>query len=104
MAKLNVTPPAKADIGDILDHLGGVAGPAVADNMNADIINAFDQLIRFPRIGAARPKLGPAVRIWTVGPYVIYDRFDADNDVVRILRLVHGKRNVTRKLLPVESP
>jgi plasmid stabilization system protein ParE len=34
-----------------------------------------------------------------VRPYVILYRYDLANDVVFVLRVLHGKRNITRALL-----
>ena len=60
------------------------------------------RLVEFPRIGAPRPKFGPAVRIWTVEPSVIYYRYAEAADTVRVLRILHGKRNVSRRVLAAE--
>jgi len=57
----------------------------------------------FPEAGAARPELGPAVRIRPVAPYVVI--YDISPDTVTILRLLHGRRDITRALFqPALAP
>ena len=99
MAKLTVTPPAEADFNQISDHLSNVAGRNVARQYSADFISTYQHLAAFPMYGAPRPGLGSQVRIWTVEPYVVFYRYSAADDVVRILRILHGKRKVTAKHL-----
>ena len=99
MAKLLVTPPAEADISQILDHLDIEASPSVADNTNAAFVRAFEKLITFRGIGTPRAKFGSDVRNWTVEPFVIYYRYADATDVVRTPGILHGRRNVTSKLI-----
>ena len=40
------------------------------------------------------------MRIKTVWPYVIFYRYSADNDTVRLICILHGRRNITTKLFP----
>ena len=59
----------------------------------------IERLLEFPRSGAPRPRLGSETRIAIVAPYIlIYDYAPAD-DVLTLLRILHGKRDITRKLL-----
>jgi toxin ParE1/3/4 len=46
-----------------------------------------------------RPALGPDIRIGVILPYiVIYSHTETDG-IVRVLRIVHGSRRVSGKLL-----
>ena len=103
MARLEFTKSGRSDLTLIDDDLTVVAAPDVASKYSSDFDNAFARLTDFPRIGAPRPRFGTEVRIWTVDPYVIFYRYSETTDTVRILRILHGRRNVTRKLLSGRS-
>ena len=38
------------------------------------------------------------MRIWVVAPYLNFYRFNSGGGTVHILRLLHGRRNVTERL------
>ena len=97
MTRIAVTAPADADVAAILDHLDAYAGPAVASRYAEAFDAAYDRLAAFPRIGPTRPSLGPHARIWVVPPYVM--AYDYADDTVTILRVLHGKRNITGDLI-----
>jgi toxin ParE1/3/4 len=52
----------------------------------------------FPATGAMRPRLDADMRIWVVAPYIVFYRFAPDDDTVRVVRILHGRRNVTERL------
>jgi toxin ParE1/3/4 len=99
MATLVVAPAARVDVATILDGLERDVSERVALTYAEAFKAAFEHLADFPRTGAPRPKLGHDMRIWTVDPYVFYYRYTAVDDVVLIVRVLHGRRNVTRKFL-----
>jgi hypothetical protein len=47
----------------------------------------------------ARPKLGPHIRVGVVFPYLVVYRHVEGDDTVSIIRVLHGRRRMTRKLL-----
>ena len=97
MAHIVITAPADADSAYIINDLDEKAGWTVADRYEADFDKIYDRLEMFPQSGAPRPALGRHVRICVVSPYVIlYEYLEAD-DAVMVLRLVHGRRRITRK-------
>jgi|GEM_PF-4839202 len=51
----------------------------------------------FPLIGEARPWLGKGVRRVVERPYLIFYRLG--ENVVLVLRVLHGARRITRRLL-----
>ena len=104
MATLEIAQPAEADFDAVLKYLSFEAGQAVSRKFGDSLLKAFDRLTEFPGAGAARPRLSRDVRIWTVEPYVVFYRYAAKDDIVRILRILHGKRKFTRKLLSGSSP
>jgi toxin ParE1/3/4 len=69
----------------------------VATRYAAAFKAAYRRLAAIPAAGPPRPLLGPSTRIAVVLPYIIvYDY--ADNEVM-VLRVLHGKRNITRNLV-----
>ena len=81
---------AELDLGDIWSYVAEAASPAIADRLIDDIIDRFDLLTGQPRMGRARPELGPGVRSYGVENYVIYYREEGD---VVIARILHGRRD-----------
>jgi toxin ParE1/3/4 len=100
MTRLVVTSDAEADFNDIIDYLSSEAGSAVA----ADYVRKFRvSLARL--IDLSAPGSTPArarrqcARIGVVPPYVLIYDFTAADDTLMLLRIVHGKRNITNRLL-----
>jgi plasmid stabilization system protein ParE len=99
MTRLVVTADAEADINDVLDYLRKEAGARVAISYGRKFATIIERLVESPGIGAPRPTLGPDVRIGIVPPYVLIYAFTAADDTLTLLRVVHGKRNITRRLI-----
>lgn len=102
MARVTVTAPADADTANILTELAREAGFNTAAKFNFRFEKLYDRLADHPDSGPLRPKLGRHIRIALVLPYVVIYRHVEGNDTVSILRIVHGRRRVTRRLLPGE--
>jgi plasmid stabilization system protein ParE len=99
MTRLVVSPTATADFSDILDRLAELAGQSVAERYVRDLRSIYQRLRTFPEIGSPRPRLGASVRIVVLQPYlVIYDYTQRD-DVVNVVRIIDGRRNITRRLI-----
>ena len=97
MARIVITASADADLAEIVAYLRQQVGDNVARKYAAEFDAIYDRLADFPGSGPRRTTLGPHTRIAIVPPYVmIYDYAD---DTVTILRVVHGKRDITAKLL-----
>jgi toxin ParE1/3/4 len=92
-------PSADADMDEIIDHLTKRAGDQIA----ADYADRFAAQIvfisQFPRAYERRPRLGRLVRQGLVAPYNIIYAYDPDTDTATILRVLHGRRRITRKLI-----
>lgn len=97
MTRLVVTASADADLGDIILHLRQVAGEAVARKYADEFDALYERLMDFPGSGPRRIVLGPDARIAIVPPYVVI--YDYAADVVTILRIVHGRRDITDALI-----
>jgi toxin ParE1/3/4 len=97
MARVVITEPADADVREIIAYLIKEAGRPVALRYAQAFDAAYDRLADFPGIGPRRPALGVDTGIWVVRPYVIiYEHYD---DTVTVLRILHGKRDITRHLV-----
>jgi|HubBroStandDraft_4_1064222.scaffolds.fasta_scaffold310669_1 toxin ParE1/3/4 len=98
MARVVVSDHAKRDIRRILSNLAERAGYRVAARYAEDFKATYRRLSHFPDSGPQRLELGTRVRIAIMHPYiVIYDR--TDDAMVTVLRVLHGKRNITRDLI-----
>ena len=98
MARVIVTDPAKRDLRRILSDLAERAGYRVAERYGVEFKATYRRLSAFPNSGPPRPTLGSKIRIALVLPYlVIYE--NGDDGSVTVLRVLHGKRNITRDLI-----
>ncbi len=59
----------------------------------------IERLVDMPLTGAPRPRLGPNTRIAVVAPYILIYDYKRDDDILTLLRILHGKRDITRLLL-----
>ncbi len=82
-----------------MDYLDDAGGVAVAERFRQDFVAAFERLATFPGSGAPRPKLGAHVRLLVLKPYSIYYEGRPKGVTVLVLRIVRGRRRVTKKLL-----
>ncbi len=99
MARIVITSSADADTAAIIRDLGQKAGKVVAARYAAEFDQFFATLARFPQSGSPRPALGKDVRIGVVFPYIIIHEYAGIDDIVHVLRIVDGRRNITRRLL-----
>jgi len=99
VARLVITATADADIAVIIDDLTIKAGANVAARYDADFDAFYRRLERYPESGAPRRKLGPTVRVGVVFPYVVFYRYAEADDAVLVLRVLNGRRKITRRIL-----
>src|SRR5438874_9979297 len=99
MIRVVVTDLADADTAKIINDLARDAGPAVASDYNTRIEALYDRLANAPESYQARPKLGANIRVGVVFPYLVIYRYLKADDTVSIIRVIDGRRNVTRRLL-----
>jgi toxin ParE1/3/4 len=59
----------------------------------------YDRLAEYPGNGAPRKSLGKDIRIGIVFRYILIYRHREADDTVLVLRVVHGHRNITAKLI-----
>ncbi|MBI1867622.1 MAG: type II toxin-antitoxin system RelE/ParE family toxin [Methylocystis sp.] len=88
-----------ADSAAIYAELDAKAGKPTVLKYRALFRRLYEHLADFPDSGPPRYNLGPKIRIGVVSPYiVIYRHVEADNTLI-VLRIVHGKRKITGKML-----
>jgi plasmid stabilization system protein ParE len=91
-----VAPDAEADLKQIWRYLLGEAGLAVANQIQGELVDAFEILAEVPGKGHRRPDLTSRdVLFFGVYQYLIVYRRAA---VVEIVAVLHGKRDVKRLL------
>jgi plasmid stabilization system protein ParE len=71
----------------------------VAENYLSALDALYDRLASFPASGPRRPGLGAHIRIGVLEPYVVFYRYVPGSDRVGVVRVLHGRRDVTAKLL-----
>ncbi len=90
MSHYHFTPQAAQDLDDIYDHVAQFNAASAAR-----IIQRLQRICRllaqFPGMGRARDDLRPKMFSFSVESYVIF--YEAADDGIRILRILHGSRN-----------
>ena len=99
MARVSFTPAADADAAFIFDDLHAKAGKSTVLEYRGALRTLYEHLAELPDSGAPRPRIGPNIRIGIVHPYIVIYRNSEADGAVRVLRLVHGSRKITGKLL-----
>lgn len=97
MRPVSLSPRAQADVDRILDYLSERAARGVASAYCARFDRLFDQIEAFPNSGSPREQFGKDVRILVEKPYVVF--YEVMKDRVVILRVLDGRRRITRKLI-----
>lgn len=104
MARILVAETADADTADIISYLNLKAGHEIAAKYVAAFEEVYERLAVYPQSGSSRKILGPQVRINIVSPFVIIYEYSEANDLVTILRILHGHRKISPRLLLPEEP
>ena len=63
------------------------------------IQQTIERLADWPEIAQRRAELGIDIRLAVVAPYVVIYRYEPTNDLLTILRVLHGRRNVTNQMI-----
>ncbi len=96
MARVAISIFARRDVNSILSDLNERAGSPVSKRYAAEFKKMNETLAEFPESGPLRKGLGRYARIKVVLPYVVV--YDFAGDLVTVLRVLHGQRNITKKL------
>jgi toxin ParE1/3/4 len=69
--------------------------------MRATFRLIYERLEMFPAIGAPRPGLGAGIRIAMLSPYIVIYRLESNTaETLTIARVLDGRRNITRRMVP----
>jgi toxin ParE1/3/4 len=101
MEKFRLTRIAREDLDSIHAHIARDR-PAAADKMLRQLLETIELLADHPGAGEAVHNLCPGVRRFTVPPYVVYFRPEAD--LILVLRILHGARDVSSAFFPHDKP
>ena len=99
MARVVLTASADTDFAAILAFLSNKAGPSTALKYPTLLTKLYSRLADHPESGSPRPALGRNIRIGVVSPYTVIYEHEPATDLVTVLRIVHGRRRITAKLL-----
>ena len=87
-----LTPQAEADLEEIADYLSQHS-PAAAVKLIDRLHAKWQLLATQPRSGAPRDDLMPGLRHSVMGNQIAFYRIDGED--VEIVRVLHGRRNIT---------
>lgn len=98
MSGFVLTEEARSDLMDILSFVGAVSVPA-ARQLQASILKKCALLALQPGIGHRRSDLCrvPNLRFYKVSTWYLIV-YDIDTQPLRVIRIVHGARDVKREL------
>ena len=96
MLEYSVTRAALVDISNIEEYYLSASGEQLARRVLGQIYARFQLIAEHPYIGVARPEYGEGIRAYHPPglPYII--AYTISGDIVRIARVVHGRRNLGR--------
>jgi toxin ParE1/3/4 len=99
MTRLTFAPAAEIDFAEIQARIAAVVGPNALRGIEERFFEFFDHLAAFPESCQGRPRLGKNIRLGVVSPYSLLYRYDREAGHVLIIRILHGRRKLTRRLL-----
>ena len=101
MSEFRLALEAEAELDEIWRYIARESGSTeIATRVVENITDHFWLLARYPYLGRARDEdLRPGLRSFPVDDYVIIHRL-LEDDVVLILHVVHGRRDIGTLLPP----
>ncbi len=97
MRSIVYAPEAQADLAAIGAYIAEQASETTAGRFLGRIRRTIEDMAHFPGSRPLVPELGADIRRLVVGRYLIFYRFD--ETTVFIVRVLHGARNITKKLI-----
>jgi toxin ParE1/3/4 len=91
MSCLFITESAQADLDQIWLFIAR-DNPVAADQFLNGLISRCQSYAYQPLLGERRPEMGPSIRCFSVGLYVVFYLPLADG--VQVARVIHGARDV----------
>jgi toxin ParE1/3/4 len=89
--RIRVTRTARSDLDAIFDYWARRAGPDIAPRLIYSIKDRFHLLGESPDIGRVCNEIGPGIRTFPAGKYLIYCR--KVRGALQILQILHGARD-----------
>jgi toxin ParE1/3/4 len=99
MARVVIASSADAHYAEVITDLAAKAGWRTAAKYDELFERLYDRLADHPGSGAPRPALGQNIRIGIVSSYIVIYRNDDVSNTVIVLRIVHGRRRITGRML-----
>ncbi|HAH09582.1 MAG TPA: hypothetical protein DCL54_02730 [Alphaproteobacteria bacterium] len=99
MTSVILSQAASNDEREILQYLADSADDAVLTKYVKRFREVYQQLSQHPESGSLQPHLGKGTRMRVVAPYNVYTDYDETQDIVVILRVLHGSRKITRRMM-----
>jgi toxin ParE1/3/4 len=99
MATVVVSGRADADFAEISAKQVAEYGRPVAMKYGRAFESLLDRLADNPNSCVARPRLGRQIRICVVYPFLLVYRHVSSERRVEVLRVIYGRRRLTRKLI-----
>jgi toxin ParE1/3/4 len=96
MNTIDFSPDADADIVAMTEYFAQFSTDYGLE-LKRKITSRLEVLAAFPYLGTPRPRLHPNLRQTCVESYLIFYFPKADGIVV--VRIIHGRRKITRKML-----
>lgn len=99
MAHIVVTASADADFAAIMNELYTAAGRTTLVKYRTLFQKLYQRLSAFPVSGAPREQWGHGVRLGIISPYLVIYKYRENDDTIIVLRILHGKRKITKHML-----
>ena len=96
MAEYILTEPAQLDLEEIDEYVESDSGRRAAEHVLDAIHGAINDLVRLPSLGRTRVDVPGDYLFYRVFRYLIV--FRRRREMVVILRIIHGARDVPRQL------
>lgn len=99
MAEVALSPQARRDLFAILQYLLETAGARTARRYDDAFKDVVLKLSAHPGIGSPQAELGDETRTMGLSPYLIFYAGGPKSEAVHVLRILHGRRNITPELI-----
>ena len=93
MAELLISRRAEEELRQIWRYIAA-ENPTAADRLLLGIADKLQNLRNFPGIGTLRNDIRPGSRMLVEGNYLLLSEHDAVNDVVELIAVVDGRRDL----------
>ena len=100
--RIRLSKAATQDVDEAWDYTASRWSPERADALLDTFEEKFRILVRYPNAGRQRDHLAPGLRSLAVAGFVVI--YQIHDDVLEVVRLVHGSRDLEGLLSEEDSP